>query len=1014
MDATFLARIEQLCRIVYSGSPEEGITHADANAQLMVLQQGGVDNIPQTQFILDNSNQAFAQVFASQALEVLLSQFWNNFTNEQRIEIRNYVLTFLATRAGSLNDFVVQSLCKLSARVTKLGWFDSAEHREIIQEASKFIEATVDHHDIGLKLLHSLVDEMNIPTVGRTLTIHRKTAVSFRDHALFQTFQIAITALRQLQLGTVQQTPEQQEKTASLALSLANTCLSFDFIGTNPEESAEDVGTVQVPSSWRPIVQDTATMQLFFDFYRISRPPRSNLALQALTQLSSVRRSLFASEKERCAFLQVLISGIHEIMSTKKGLEEEENYHEFCRLLGRLKASFQLSELVKTTGFTEWLDLAREFTVLSLQQWRCSMNSIHYLLALWGRLVAALPYLRSDSTVAPGAAVVAGGPCDVQRHATSLRLCVLNVVESYIQTMLDSVQIVVESDGAIEDPLSDEGSLKEAMDRLPVIARLQYEVVAEYLIRSFEQALGMYEQTISAPPSQMMAKQSIILEGRMTWLMHISAAVIGWQSSPDPRKGQGELIWDGSLCRCAFRLVNIVDKRLASSNGQGKADSKLEIAILSFFKSFKKVYMMDSVSGPSIGLIPGGLPAHPLLSLALSAGGAREEEKESMTIYDAMREGDMTSVMNLVVDKMCNNIKYWHSEDEVLKETLEVFVDLVSTYSSSKTLLGLETVNFLVQHHDGANFPFLGYNNNNKHRITFYSALSRLVFTSSEDLNNCFEQFLSPNLAILAQLHQAPDLRTEPVRVAIIGILRDLKGIALSTYNKRTYNLLFDALYPSAFPLIVRIAETWYDNPEVMTALFKFMQEFVYNKGQRIFFDQSSANGILLFRETSTIVCAYGSRILQLPVQQDIYKEKYKCIRLMLNTLSAAFSGGYVNFGVFALYQDQALQNSLDVSLQMCLQIPLSDVMAYVKLSKSYFQYLEVLFRSHLDVLCGLDAPIFLQLVKAVHEGLTTNGTCPSPPPAPPLPHYKHTNTQSSNFTFTNTLFYPSFSTFTL
>ena len=55
-------------------------------------------------------------------------------------------------------------------------------------------------------------------------------------------------------------------------------------------------------------------------------------------------------------------------------------------------------------------------------------------------------------------------------------------------------------------------------------------------------------------------------------------------------------------------------------------------------------------------------------------------------------------------------------------------------------------------------------------------------------------------------------------------------------------------------------------------------KEFVFNKGQRIFFEQSSANGILLFRETSAILCAYGSRILQVPVNQDIYLEKYKGI----------------------------------------------------------------------------------------------------------------------------------------
>ena len=57
--------------------------------------------------------------------------------------------------------------------------------------------------------------------------------------------------------------------------------------------------------------------------------------MQAIVQLSSVRRSLFASEKERTLFLVSLMSGIQDIMRSKLGLEHEDNYHEFCRLLGR-------------------------------------------------------------------------------------------------------------------------------------------------------------------------------------------------------------------------------------------------------------------------------------------------------------------------------------------------------------------------------------------------------------------------------------------------------------------------------------------------------------------------------------------------------------------------------------------------------------------------------------------------------------------------------------------------------
>lgn len=473
---------------------------------------------------------------------------------------------------------------------------------------------------------------MNTPTLGKTLTVHRKTAVSFRDQILLQIFQIAVTTLRNLQQQTKGPLPADKEtKLISLSLSLATECLSFDFIGTNPEESAEDVGTVQVPSSWRAVVQDTATMQLFFDYYLVSEPPRSNAALEALVQLSSVRRSLFASEKDRTVFLQTLMTGIQGVMSSKRGLEHIENYHEFCRLLGRLKASYQLSELVKTTGFVEWLELAGDFTIKSLQNWQYSMNSIHYLLALWGRLVAALPYLRADAT-------------DSQRQSQTLRQCVLQVVESYIKTMLDSVDVVVASDGGVDDPLEDEGSLREQMERLPVIARLQYDTVAQYLLSMFEQALSMYEQGVAMPPSAQVAQQLQVLEGRMTWLTYMVAAVIDAQTTNDPRKGQAELLWDGRLSRCVFQLIQMVDFRLSGSAGQGKCDVKLEVAILHYFKSFKKVYMysMDAVAGAGGGasmgagmMVPGGSPAHPLLSLALSYSGAAKsggEEKESSEI----------------------------------------------------------------------------------------------------------------------------------------------------------------------------------------------------------------------------------------------------------------------------------------------------------------------------------------------------------------------------------------------
>lgn len=63
-------------------------------------------------------------------------------------------------------------------------------------------------------------------------------------------------------------------------------------------------------------------------------------------RMASVRRSLFTSEAERFKFLNRLVNGTREVLRTKQGLAEHDNYHEFCRLLGRLKTNYQLSELV--------------------------------------------------------------------------------------------------------------------------------------------------------------------------------------------------------------------------------------------------------------------------------------------------------------------------------------------------------------------------------------------------------------------------------------------------------------------------------------------------------------------------------------------------------------------------------------------------------------------------------------------------------------------------------------------
>jgi exportin-7 len=207
MDAQQLAQVEALCETLYTGATAtsetgEKITRAMAQARLLSL-QSSVDFIPRCQYILDHSNSQYALLVASNSLTELITTHWTSFTVANTIDIRNYLLSYIANNGPAMQDYVVMSLIKLVCRITKLGWFDDPTHRELADEVTKFLQATVDHYILGLKILNQLVEELNIPTTGRTLTQHRKASVSFRDVCLLKVIQLGLTTLKQLQTRAI-------------------------------------------------------------------------------------------------------------------------------------------------------------------------------------------------------------------------------------------------------------------------------------------------------------------------------------------------------------------------------------------------------------------------------------------------------------------------------------------------------------------------------------------------------------------------------------------------------------------------------------------------------------------------------------------------------------------------------------------------------------------------------------------------------------------------------------------
>ncbi|AQK82939.1 ARM repeat superfamily protein [Zea mays] len=459
---------------------------------------------------------------------------------------------------------------------------------------------------------------------------------------------------------------------------------------------------------------------------------------------------------------------------------------------------------------------------------------------------------------------------------------------------------------------------------------------------SFADSRNNLLQERSRLPAPGDADELSVIEGQIAWMVHIIAAIVKVRQVTGVSQETQELI-DAELSARVLQLISVTDTGAHTQRYQELSKQRLDRAILIFVQSFRRSYVGDQ---------------------------AMHSSKLYGRLSELLGLNDHLILLNVIVGKIATNMKCYAESEDVIDHTLSLFLDLATGYMTGKLLLKLESVKFIIANHSPENFPFLAEYKCSRSRTTFYYILGSLVFM--EDSPVKFRTFMEPLQQVALNLEATPDaaFRTDVAKRAFVGWMRDLRGIAMATNSRKTYGLLFDWLYPSRMPLLLRAISLCTDEPEVTTPLLKFTYEFVLNKAQRLTFDSSSPNGILLFREVSKIIVAYGSRILLLPNGTDIYGSKYKGIWISLTVLSRALCGNYVNFGVFELYGDRALADALDISLKMTLSVPLSDILAFKKLSKAYFGYMEVLFNNHIKFVLNLDTNTFIHIVSSLESGL--------------------------------------------
>ena len=181
MDSAQLSRFETLCSELYNATSQA--QRAQAHSILNPL-LSRLDSVPQFEFVLGNSRNPHALLFAANGLMQLVTSNWNVTTEAQRGGLKVSLSKFLAQNCDQMYSnqlweqsmsFVIRLLC----RIVKLSWLDGPNHQKITEEIQPLIESgSLLHVVLAIDIYTSLTVDMQ-PAKGVQMSRLRRTAIYF-------------------------------------------------------------------------------------------------------------------------------------------------------------------------------------------------------------------------------------------------------------------------------------------------------------------------------------------------------------------------------------------------------------------------------------------------------------------------------------------------------------------------------------------------------------------------------------------------------------------------------------------------------------------------------------------------------------------------------------------------------------------------------------------------------------------------------------------------------------------
>lgn len=206
-----------------------------------------------------------------------------------------------------------------------------------------------------------------------------------------------------------------------------------------------------------------------------------------------------------------------------------------------------------------------------------------------------------------------------------------------------------------------------------------------------------------------------------------------------------------------------------------------------------------------------------------------------------------------------------------------------------------------------------------------------------------------------AQMRQSQEMRMKVQRAFHI-----LRGLFAGATTHKSFGLLFDWFYPTNFEIVKKCLVVYCEDPcddDILLLILRFLRGLVDNSSGRLRFDTWSINGLIVYKETASLMIQIMEKFGCLSAQgkplraNDQYKEVFRYLKVLMAMLGKCISGNYINFAICEYYNDNTFTQLSQMIMQCILNQDLDLIKSYKPLYKQLYTLLEDFFNKHLELI---------------------------------------------------------------